>query len=129
MQRDESLYPADWLRIAEKDLTRVEYLLNGEDSEAAGFYLQQGLEKLFKAFLLSKGWKLIRTHDLEVLLNAAVGYNPSVEPFRPACQKITGFYLMERYPLVADAGLTEQDVRDCLDQVAELIDKLRSAVR
>jgi HEPN domain-containing protein len=41
MAREESLYPADWLRIAEKDLARAKYLLNIQDAEAAGFFLQQ----------------------------------------------------------------------------------------
>lgn len=58
MLREESFYPADWLRIAEKDLGRVERLLSIQDPEAAGFYLQQAVEKFLKAFLLSKGWQL-----------------------------------------------------------------------
>ncbi len=45
MAREESLYPLDWFRIAEKDLRRAEHLLNIEDAEAAGFFLQQALEK------------------------------------------------------------------------------------
>jgi HEPN domain-containing protein len=125
MPREESLYPADWLRVAEKDLGRVAHLLAAEDPEAAGFYLQQAVEKFLKAFLLSKGWKLERIHDLEALLNAALAHDPSLEQFRPACQKITGFYLVERYPFITEAGLTQKDVRDSLAQVKELIEKLR----
>lgn len=125
MPGEESLYPADWLRIAEKDLKRVEHLLSAQDPEAAGFFLQQAVEKFLKAFLLSKGWKLKRIHDLEVLLNAALAHEPSLEPFRPACQKITGYYLMERYPFVTRAGLTEEDVRESLVEVEKLIEKLR----
>ena len=64
MPREESLYPADWLRIAEKDLGRIEQLLDVQDPEAAGFYLQQAVEKFLKAYLISQGWKLQRTHDL-----------------------------------------------------------------
>jgi len=86
MPREESLYPADWLRIAEKDLGRVEHLLGIKDPEAAGFFLQQAVEKFLKAFLLSKGWELERIHDLEALLNAALVYDSSKvslrEPFR-----------------------------------------------
>ena len=93
MPREESLYPADWRRIAEKDLRRAEHLLNIHDAEAAGFYLQQAMEKFLKAFLLSKGWKLERIHDLEALLNAALEYDLSLEEFRSACQKITAFLL------------------------------------
>lgn len=55
MQPEESLYPAHWLRIAEKDWKRVAWLLDAGDAELAGLCLQQALEKFLKAFLLSKG--------------------------------------------------------------------------
>jgi HEPN domain-containing protein len=128
MPGEESLYPADWLRIAEKDLKRVERLLEVQDPEAAGFFLQQAVEKFFKAFLLSRGWKLARIHDLEVLLNAALAYDPTLEPFRSACQKITGFYMVERYPLITEVGLTMDDVQDSLKQVKELIERVRALI-
>jgi len=121
----ESLYPADWLRIAEKDLGRVEHLLDVQDAEASGFFLQQAVEKFLKAFLLSKGWRLERIHDLEALLNAALAYDPSLEQFRSVCQKVTGFYFVERYPFITETGLTEDDVCSSLRQVKELIEKLR----
>lgn len=128
MRREESLYPADWLGIAEKDLGRVEYLLGIEDPEAGGFFLQQAIEKFLKAFLLSKGWKLERIHDLEALLNAALAHDPSLELFRAVCQKVTGFYLVQRYPLIPGAGLREDDVRTSLQQAKPLIERLRQAL-
>jgi len=128
MPREESLYPSDWLRVAEKDLGRVGHLLDVQDPEAAGFFLQQAVEKFLKAFLLSKGWQLERIHDLEALLNAALAYDPSLEAFRPACQKITGFYLVQRYPFLVEAGLTENDVRHSLTQVKALIEKVRTQI-
>lgn len=82
MPHEDSLYPADWLRVAEKDLNRAEHLLSVHDAEAGGFYLQQAVEKFLKAFLLAKGWKLERIHDLEALLNRALRYEPLLEPFR-----------------------------------------------
>jgi HEPN domain-containing protein len=124
MQREESLYPAGWRRIAEKDMRRAQQLLGLHDPEAAGFYLQQALEKFFKAFLLSRGWELKRIHDLEALLNASLAYDPSLESFRQLCQKITGFYLMQRYPLLAEAALTEEDVRSALEQARTLAYRL-----
>ncbi len=125
MPRKESLYSADWLRIAEKDLGRAERLLDIQDPAAAGFFLQQAVEKFLKAFLLSRGWELERIHDLEALLNAALVYDPALESFRPVCQKITGFYVMERYPFMIETGLTEDDVRGALRQVGALIERLR----
>ncbi len=128
MRPEESLYPADWLRIAEKDFERVRRLLGVQDAEAAGFFLQQALEKFFKAFLLSKGWQLRRTHDLEVLLNEAIIYAPGLEPFRPVCQKVSGFYLVERYPLMLGSGISETDVQGALKDGADLVEYLREAV-
>lgn len=125
MGRDESLYPADWKRIAEKDLERVRILLAAHDPAAAGFYLQQVVEKLLKAFLLSKGWKLRRTHDLEYLLNAATAYDQDLEVYRAVCQKITGFYLVERYPLMIESALTESEVYAAWTEAAGLIERLR----
>jgi hypothetical protein len=62
---------------------------------------------------------------LEALLNAALAYDPSLESFRSSCQKITGFYMVERYPLVTDIGLTEDDVRKALAEVKGLIEYLQ----
>ena len=127
MPRKESFYPADWLRIAEKDLQRAERLVELHDAEAAGFYLQQAVEKFLKAFLLARGWKLERIHDLEALLNDTLAYDPSLDEFRSACQKITAFYFVERYPFVTGTDLTEDDVRSSREQVQPLIEKIRAA--
>ena len=126
MPRKESLYPADWLKIAEKDFARVEFLLNAHDIEAAGFFLQQAIEKFLKAFLLSKGWQLQRIHDLEPLLNEALAFDISFEEYRPILQKITGFYFIERYPIILDIGLTEEDIQESFIKVKGLVEKIRT---
>jgi HEPN domain-containing protein len=86
MTSEESRYPADWLRVAERDWRRVDRLLQAGDAELAGFCLQQALEKFFKAFLLFNGWGLHRVHDREVLLNAALAYDSSLKSF---CSALT----------------------------------------
>ena len=125
MAGEESLYPADWTQIAEKDLNRAERLLE-EDAQLAGFCLQQAVEKFLKAFLLSRGWQLRRIHNLVALLDDAAQYDASLGKFREACQKISGFYFAERYPLVVQSGVTEDDVRTSLEGVKGLIEKLRA---
>jgi HEPN domain-containing protein len=74
MPPEDSRYPIDWLRIAEKDLRRL-------------------------------------------------------EQFRSACQKITGFYFLERYPFIKESGLTEEDVQSSLEQTRELVEKLRNSFK
>ena len=121
MPLDESHYPSDWVRIAEKDFLRVKRLLDIDDPNAAGFYLQQSVEKFLKAFLLKSGWRLRKIHDLEALLNEAIKFSPSLERYRSICQKISGFYLIERYPLLVEGGLYESDVTEALPEVEHLI--------
>jgi hypothetical protein len=41
MQRKESLYPTDWLRIAEKDRQRAAHLLEIHDAQPAGATLAE----------------------------------------------------------------------------------------
>ncbi len=128
MPPKESRYPKDWLALAEKDLARVKRSLRDKDPELAGFCLQQAIEKFLKAFLLSKGWKLRRIHDLEALLDDAIAYDPSLDQFRNICQKITNYYVVERYPLAVETELTEKEVRASLEAVQKLIGMARKGV-
>ena len=98
MSPKESKLPQDWYEKAKKDIKRVKILLEAEDIEGAGFHLQQAAEKAIKGFLLGKGWKLKRSHDLEDLLNSAIEYDPNLERFREALQFTTEFYIEDRYP-------------------------------
>jgi len=125
MPPEESTYPADWRRIAEKDFARVERALRDHDPEAAGFFLQQAVEKFLKAFLLSKGWKLRRIHDLEALLDDALAFDPTLEGFRTPCQSVTAFYLVQRYPLTTSPP-SQEDVRRALADLLPLVQQLRS---
>jgi HEPN domain-containing protein len=125
MPHEESAYPADWLHVAGKDLQRARLLLGEHDAGLAGFCLQQAVEKYLKAFLLSRGWRLRRTHNLDALLDEAIVHDASLEDFRGVCQKTTAFYFVERYPFVIETGITLEDVRNALQQAEELIDKLQ----
>jgi len=98
----ESLYPKDWIKKAGEDLKRVERRINEGDLTDAAFHLQQAIEKYLKGYLLSRGWKLIRVHDLEFLLDEALKHNPDLENFREVCQEATGYYLADRYPLLEE---------------------------
>jgi HEPN domain-containing protein len=86
------------------------------------------VEKFLKSYLLSQGWQLRRIHSLDALLDDAVVYDASLEEFRSVCQKVSGFYFVERYPFVVEPGITEEDVRTSLGQVKNLVKKLRTKI-
>lgn len=128
MPREESRYPRDWFRVGDKDLQRARNLLELRDLEGTGFYIQQAVEKYLKGYLLSKGWKLKRIHELEALLNEAVIHDPSFEEFKEACQKMTDYYLEERYPGTVPSELTEEEIRESLTVADKIIGKIKALV-
>ena len=78
----DSPYSEDWVRLAAEDFRRVARRLAEEDTEDAAFHLQEAIEKYLKGYLLSRGWGLKRTHNLEVLLDDAVRYDAALEGYR-----------------------------------------------
>jgi HEPN domain-containing protein len=128
-KRNESLYPKDWFRIAGKDFKRAEHLLGVDDPEGAGYHLQQAVEKYLKGFLLSRGWELKRIHDLEVLLNDALKYEGTLEQFRSFCQRVTGYYIIDRYPLPSTAELTNKEVQSSMTETEKFINSLRALTK
>lgn len=129
MPPKDSLYPQDWFRLAARDFKRAEHLLNVDDPEGAGYHLQQAVEKYFKGFLLSKGWKLKRIHDLEVLLNDALKYEKALEKYRSLCQKITGYYMIDRYPLPAAPTLTKEEVQESVAEAEQFRQRLKGLTK
>lgn len=55
MPRKESAYPADWMRIAEKDLARVGRLLDGHDQRWQAFACSKRLKNFSKLSCFQKG--------------------------------------------------------------------------
>lgn len=123
-----SRHPEDWLDRAYRDLIRVRVLLAGEDSEGAGFHLQQALEKALKAFLLAQGVLPRRTHDLVVLLDGAVSCMPELESFRELCEVANGFYIPQRYPFLFVSSPDLQELEEFLSQARELLQLVGTAI-
>lgn len=86
------------------------------------------MEKFLKAFLLSNGWRLRRIHDLEALLDDTVEHDQDLERFRAVCQRVTGYYLIERYPLAGVAVPSVEDVHSALESALELVAQTRDVL-
>lgn len=126
MARGESPYPKDWFRIATKDFQRVAKRLAERDAGDAAFHLQQAIEKFLKGYLLSRGWKLKRIRDVEALLSEATRYEGRLERFRTLCQRVAGYYLIERYPTFKE-GPSCAEVRSAYEHAQALVRHLRAS--
>ena len=110
-----------WRRVARRDWRRLHLLLNAGDGPGAGLFLQQSLEKYLKGYLLERGWPLRKTHELDRLLDAAVAFDGSLAPFRPLCERVSGYYLVERYPGADDGGPDAAQIGLDLDEARRLV--------
>jgi HEPN domain-containing protein len=127
MPDKESSLPEDWFKKGDDDKQAAGILLeHGGKSSVAVFLIQQMLEKYMKGFLLSKGWKLKRTHDLEELLDEMAEFDESFEEFREFSQKATAFYFLERYPFFSEE-LTIEEVENIYIESLKLIDKIKKS--
>jgi len=111
----------EWILIARKDWRRAERNLKDQDSEAAGFFLQQSLEKYLKAFLLKHDWKLRKIHELDALLDEASKHQQELESCRDLCERVSGYYFAERYPPLSDFELSVADIRKDLKEAREFV--------
>lgn len=120
MKRQASLYTQDWLRVAERDWERVGKRLREEDHDDAAYRLQQALEKYLKAFLLAKGWKLEKTHEISTLLKETCKYKPELGVFAELCKRVEKYYLTEGYPSSLDAGVSFDEVAKDFEEARQL---------
>jgi HEPN domain-containing protein len=128
MPRPDSGYPADWFRIGERDLDRAKRLLADEDYPGAAFNLQQAVEKHLKGYLLERGWKLRRVHDIEVLLNEAARIDASFGEFREHGRKMTQYYFEDRYPYIVASELTRDEIEASLAIAERIVGKTTSTI-
>lgn len=127
MDPENSLYFRDWIAYGEEDLERAQILLNAEDLRGAAFHIQQAVEKYLKGFLLSKGWPLEPTPALDRLLNEALRYEPALERFRAACQRIAGYGRI-RYPPSVPFQLARDEIMGALDHARQLAATINDAL-
>jgi len=131
MNPEDSEYPEDWVRNAEEDYRMGLYLLEGGFPRGAGYSLQQAVEKFFKAYLIRRGWRLQRTHNLVELLNDVLQYDSTLEEYRSVCGLVTKYSLAGRYPTsrseTSDLPVrSDENVRAALAEITPLIERMRA---
>lgn len=128
MTADESRVPTEWYQLASRDLIAARALLDNRDDVLAvsGMLLQQAVEKYLKGYLLSKGWRLVRTHDLGQLLKTLIGYEADFAEFEETCLRITDYYFENRYPLQMMTPVVRADLERLFAEAEALIARLHN---
>jgi HEPN domain-containing protein len=115
---------AKWLPYARRDWSRALILQREHDPDGAGLHLQQAVEKYLKGWLLDRGWSLRRTHEVDLLLDDATRLDPSLLPIRTLCERLSAYYLVERYPSPSPGGPTDVQIATDLVEARQLVRRL-----
>lgn len=113
--------PADWFALASDRLQAVRVLWRQEGLTASGIeLLQEAVERYLKGFLIANGWRLVKTHDLEVLLHEAIARDARFDQFRPLAMELTEDFFAQHYP-GEDLTAVGQNFEDHLRQTEQLV--------
>jgi HEPN domain-containing protein len=116
--------PADWFYFAMDRLRIADMAWRQEGLTAAGIeLLQEATERLLKGYLVAKGWRLVRTHDLHDLVAAAAEYDQSFNRFERLAEDLTEDFFAQHYPGedLADLGNQYELNRQELTELLELV--------
>ncbi|MBD3243610.1 MAG: HEPN domain-containing protein [Chitinivibrionales bacterium] len=82
---------------------------------------QHSAEKYLKAFLLSQGCKLAKTHELSRLVSECLAYDESFETLFPPCELLNGYTITGRYPGdLPFESTTKEDATRAIDAALEV---------
>ena len=85
--------------------------------------LQESVERYLKGYLISRGWKLERIHDLNRLVDAAALYDRQFRAFAPLAQSLTEQFQAQHYPgdELDDVGSDYDELRQQAGELVSLI--------
>jgi len=91
----------EWLDKAEDDFRFAEAnLLEGNEFFAQiCFHFQQAAEKYLKAYIINKGLKFAKVHDLVHLLRTCAAHEISFSELKEECIILNTAYIETRYPV------------------------------
>jgi len=113
-----------WFEQAKKDFDTAKYNLEGGETDAGIFFLQQSAEKSLKALYIKKFDKLLRTHDL-ILLSKKIGAPKKILEY---CKKLNPAYQYTRYPDVPAVENLANMTDDFVNYVEEILEWIKKNI-
>lgn len=83
---------------------------------------------MLKAYLLSTGWKLVKTHDLRMLANEAKKTVPGLSPLLPLLLDLNADFNQSRYPFTLDETVEDADAKEAIETMEQVEALLRNVV-
>jgi HEPN domain-containing protein len=97
---DQDRPPGEWMAIAEDDLGQALHLRTAPEPYVRGmcYHAQQCAEKYLEAFLVARGVKFRKVHDLDYLVSQCAAVDDRFEPLRDAAGALDHYSILIRHP-------------------------------
>jgi len=98
MNKETKQFVEDWIKRANEDLLVINRLTEGSTiaTSAICFHCQQLVEKMLKAYLITNGKEIKKTHNIEFLLSECADFDIEFSEIDP--RNLSDFGVEVRYP-------------------------------
>ena len=120
--------PRDWFLLGQERLESADALFAQRGpSYSVVELLQEAVERYLKGYLVARGWKLERIHDLNPLVEAATRFDSQFAIFAELAASLTEQFWAQHYPGddLSDVGADYETLRQ---QAGELIALIRISI-
>jgi HEPN domain-containing protein len=118
---NQSEHAGRWIDKAKSDLLNADNNLAAQKVpyDTVCFHCQQAVEKLLKGVLVAHGYEYPITHNLFVVLEKVLEFNPSAESLRETLALLNPYSVEVRYP--GDAWMpTPEDAKEARQAAQEV---------
>jgi HEPN domain-containing protein len=116
--------PADWYLLAQDKLSAADAVFQSLGATlSCAELLHEAVERYLKGYLISKGWRLVRTHDLTDLIASAAEFDSAFAQFEEFAEDLTEQFFLQHYPGsdLTDVGQNFAELRKQVDELLKLI--------
>ncbi len=117
----------EWFTRGDHEIETAQLLFDEQGyTDSIAYHIQQAIEKYLKGYLILKGQKPPRIHELDTLLNLIEKIDTDLYlPFIELCEKATRYYLEDRYPPGPPAEYERSEIKIDLELSWQLIRVLK----
>ena len=117
----------EWLGKADEDFLFAEANLREDNGFFAQicFHFQQSAEKYLKAYIIAKGLKLEKVHDLLYLLRTCIAHDASFSVLQEQCILLNAAYIETRYPVHWPTDYTRETAEQAHSAAADIAGLVR----
>ena len=119
--------PAEWIRIAEMDLSSSHHLYENHHPkplEIICFHTQQAAEKMLKCFLVVHSIDIPKIHDLNVLWNMCLEIDEKFDGIFSTVTSLNRYSVIPRYP--NELQIEDHDAAKALENADTVMDFVKS---